>query len=74
LFGDCDWNGWGFGLEKAAAQNLARRLAATPANIMTPIAFSQMAVEVLCKTGVNVEIKVKDWAEMQGSYQPTIPQ
>lgn len=66
LFDDCDWTGWAIGLEKAAAQNLARRLAATPANIMTPIAFSQTSVEVLCKTGVNVEVKVKDWAEIQG--------
>lgn len=66
LYDDCDWTGWAIGLEKAAAQNLARRLAATPANIMTPIAFSQTSVEVLCKTGVNVDIKVRDWAEIQG--------
>lgn len=66
LYDDSDWTGWSIGLEKAAAQNLARRLTAAPANLMTPIAFAQTSVEVLCKTGVNVEVKVRDWAELQG--------
>lgn len=65
LFDDCDWTGWQIGLQKAAAQNLARQLMDTPANLMTPTSFAQNAVEVLCKSGVNVEVKVKGWAETQ---------
>lgn len=65
LYDDCDWTGWQIGLQKAAAQNLARQLMDTPANLMTPTSFAQNAVEVLCKSGVNVEVKVKGWAETQ---------
>lgn len=65
LWDDCDWTGWQIGLQKAAAQNLARQLTDTPANLMTPTSFAQNAVEVLCKSGVNVEVKVKGWAETQ---------
>lgn len=63
--GDCDWEGWQIGLQKAAAQNLARQLMETPSNFMTPTIFAQTAVEVLCKSGVNVEVKVRAWAESQ---------
>ncbi|XP_045463432.1 cytosol aminopeptidase-like [Harmonia axyridis] len=63
LHDDCDWTGWQIGLQKAAAQNLARQLMDTPANLMTPTSFAQNAVEVLCKSGVNVEVKVRGWAE-----------
>lgn len=63
--GDCDWEGWQIGLQKAAAQNLARQLMETPANFMTPTIFAQTAVEVLCKSSVNVEVKVRAWAESQ---------
>lgn len=65
LYDDCDWTGWQIGLQKAAAQNLARQLMDTPANLMTPTSFAQNAVEVLCKAGVNVEVKVRGWAETQ---------
>lgn len=65
MWDDCDWTGWQIGLQKAAAQNLARQLTDTPANLMTPTSFAQNAVEVLCKSGVNVEVKVKGWAETQ---------
>lgn len=65
LWDDCDWTGWQIGLQKAAAQNLARQLMDTPANLMTPTSFAQNSVEVLCKSGVNVEVKVKGWAETQ---------
>ncbi|KAJ8982672.1 hypothetical protein NQ317_017662 [Molorchus minor] len=60
LYDDCDWTGWQIGLQKAAAQNLARQLMDTPANMMTPTSFAQNAVEVLCKSGINVEVKLKD--------------
>lgn len=65
LYDDCDWTGWQIGLQKAAAQNLARQLMDTPANLMTPTSFAQNTVEVLCKAGVNVEVKVRGWAETQ---------
>lgn len=68
LYDDCDWTGWQIGLQKAAAQNLARQLMDTPANLMTPTSFAQNAVEVLCKSGVNVEVKVRGWAETQKMY------
>lgn len=79
---DCDWDGWKIGLEKASAQNLARQLMETPANLMTPTKFAQNVVNVLCNSGVNVEVKVRGWAEKQqmhsylsvarGSCQPPI--
>jgi aminopeptidase len=64
LFGDCDYTGWQIGLQKAAAQNLARQLCEMPANLLTPIAFSQAAVEVLTRAGVNVEVKTRNWTKM----------
>lgn len=82
LYDDCDWTGWQIGLEKASAQNLARQLMETPSNIMTPTAFALSAVEALCKTGVNVEIKVQEWAKenhmeaflavAKGSFEPPV--
>lgn len=68
LWDDCDWTGWQIGLQKAAAQNLARQLMDTSANYMTPTSFAQNAVEVLCKSGVNVEVKVRGWAETQKMF------
>ncbi|PSN31995.1 Cytosol aminopeptidase [Blattella germanica] len=65
LFDCVDYTGWHIGLQKAAAQNLARQLMDTPANIMTPRTFAQNAVEILCKSGINVEVKVQGWAETQ---------
>ncbi|BES92226.1 unnamed protein product [Nesidiocoris tenuis] len=82
LYNDCDYTGWQIGLQKAAAQNLARQLAETPANLLTPIAFAQAAVEVLCKAGVSVEVKVRNWSKImnmeaflmaaRGSCEPPI--
>lgn len=68
LHDDCDFTGWQIGLQKAAAQNLARQLMDTSANLMTPTSFAQNAVEVLCKSGVNVEVKVRGWAETQKMF------
>lgn len=62
----CDFEGWKIGLQKAAAQNLTRTLQEMPSNILTPTAFAQTVVEVLCKTGINVEVKVEGWAEGHG--------
>ncbi|XP_055846426.1 cytosol aminopeptidase-like [Episyrphus balteatus] len=61
----CDLDGWRIGLQKAAAQNFARQMQETPANFLTPTAFAEKVVEVLCKSGVNVEVKVEGWAESQ---------
>lgn len=82
LYDDCDYTGWQIGLQKAAAQNLARQLSETPANLLTPISFAQAAVEVLCKAGVNVEVKVRNWSKImameaflaaaRGSCEPPI--
>ncbi|XP_069675793.1 cytosol aminopeptidase-like [Periplaneta americana] len=60
-----DCTSWHIGLQKAAAQNLARQLMDTPANIMTPTTFALNAVEILCQSGINVEVKVQGWAETQ---------
>lgn len=66
LYDDYDFTGWQIGLQKAAAQNLAKGLTEAPANEMTPILFAQKAVEILCKAGVNVQVKVRNWVETQG--------
>lgn len=60
-----DMEGWDVGIHKAEAQNLARQLMETPASIMTPTKFAQNVVNVLCDSGVNVEVKVRAWAEAQ---------
>ena len=64
LLGDCDYTAWQIGLQKAAAQNLARQLCETPPNLLTPLGFSQATLEVLSKAGVNVEVKGRDWANI----------
>ncbi|XP_058055744.1 cytosol aminopeptidase-like [Anopheles bellator] len=61
----CDANGWRIGMAKAEAQNLARQLQETPSNHMTPTTFAQNVVQILCNSGVNVEVKVRGWAEDQ---------
>lgn len=65
MYHDQDYTGWHIGLQKAAAQNLARQLQETPPNLLTPTTFAQNAVDILCNSGVNVEVKVKGWAETQ---------
>lgn len=63
LHDDADLESWQRGLFKAEAQNLARRLTDTPANQMTPTAFAQQAVNVLCPCGIKVEVHDKEWIE-----------
>ncbi|XP_014280262.1 cytosol aminopeptidase [Halyomorpha halys] len=80
---DCgDWIGWQIGQQKANAQNLARQLMETPANLLTPSAFALSVVEVLTKSGVDVEVRCKNWAKLRqfnaflavssGSGQPPV--
>ncbi|XP_014241067.1 cytosol aminopeptidase-like [Cimex lectularius] len=66
LFDSEDWIGWQIGQQKANAQNLARQFSETPANLLTPSVFAQSSVEVLTKAGVNVEVKVQNWAKLRG--------
>ncbi|KAK9500960.1 hypothetical protein O3M35_002113 [Rhynocoris fuscipes] len=64
LFNDCDFTGWQIGLQKAAAQNLARQLTEMPANMLTPINFAQAAVESVCRAGISAEVRVKEWCKI----------
>lgn len=54
---------WKQGVIKAEAQNLARRLADTPANLMTPTIFAQNAVALLSQHNIDVQARNKAWAE-----------
>ncbi|KAH8269533.1 hypothetical protein KR018_007388 [Drosophila ironensis] len=63
MYGKGDKDSWVRGLFKAESQNLARRLADTPANMMTPSIFAQAAVDALCACGVTVEVRSMDWIE-----------
>lgn len=61
---------WEKGVIKAQAQNVARNLADTPANLMTPTIFAQKASELLTAHGVKVKAWDKSWAESKkmGSF------
>lgn len=65
IFDSNDWIGWQIGHQKAMAQNLARNFMEMPANVLTPSAFALQAVDVLTKAGVNVEVKVRNWAKLR---------
>ena len=54
---------WQRGVILANGQNLARRLAETPANRMTPTIFCQTAVELGKPLGLNVTVHDRQWAE-----------
>ncbi|KAI4457372.1 leucine aminopeptidase-related [Holotrichia oblita] len=54
---------WEEGLTKANAQNLARTLAETPANLMTPTIFASKAGEILKPLGCEICPRDKSWAE-----------
>lgn len=61
---------WQMGIIKAQAQNWARELADTPANLMTPTIFSLKVTEVLTPLGVDVQVHDKSWAvqKKMGSF------
>ncbi|XP_023233176.1 cytosol aminopeptidase-like isoform X1 [Centruroides sculpturatus] len=69
-FGNEGLDKWKIGMVKAEGQNIARRLMETPANIMTPTRFAEIAHNLLTPLGVQVIIRDKAWAESQkmGSY------
>lgn len=54
---------WERGVILANGQNLARRLAETPANLMTPTIFTQQARELAEPLGITVKIHDRAWAE-----------
>ncbi|XP_066906539.1 cytosol aminopeptidase isoform X2 [Halyomorpha halys] len=58
-----DKDGWQRGFVKAEAQNIARKLEETPSNIMNPTAFTQVAIDVLCPCGIQIEVRDRDWIE-----------
>lgn len=62
LFDDCDTEGWKIGTLKAESQNLARFLQEMPPNILNPITFAKIAVDLLCELDINVEVKTQGWA------------
>ncbi|XP_057663773.1 cytosol aminopeptidase-like isoform X2 [Diorhabda carinulata] len=59
---------WQKGVIKAEAQNLARRLADTPANLLTPTIFSEEVTNMLIPLGVDVKIYDKEWATNQKMF------
>ncbi|KAF6199658.1 hypothetical protein GE061_005956 [Apolygus lucorum] len=63
LFEDNDRDGWMRGQLKAESQNLARKIEETPGNLMTPVTVAQIAIDVLCPCGIQVEVRDKDWLE-----------
>lgn len=62
LYDDCDTEGWKIGTLKAESQNLARFLQEMPPNILNPISFAKIAVDLLCELDINVEVKTQGWA------------
>lgn len=60
---DEDKTCWKDGVVQADAQNLARRLADTPSNHMTPTIFCENAQDILSKLGIQVQAHDKEWAE-----------
>ncbi|KAL6446421.1 hypothetical protein ACFW04_001178 [Cataglyphis niger] len=70
LYGEEGEAEWRVGIIKAQAQNWARELADTPANLMTPTIFSQRVSEILTNLGVDVQVHDKSWAEQKkmGSF------
>ncbi|XP_012062921.1 PREDICTED: cytosol aminopeptidase-like [Atta cephalotes] len=65
LYGEEGEAEWRVGIIKAQAQNWARELSDTPANLMTPTIFSQRVFEVLTHLGVDVQVHDKSWAEQK---------
>ncbi|XP_043790439.1 cytosol aminopeptidase-like isoform X2 [Apis laboriosa] len=70
LYGQEGEEQWQIGSIKAQAQNWARHLADTPANLMTPTIFSTEVHTILTKLGITVQIHNEEWAEQKkmGSF------
>lgn len=59
---------WRRGAIKADAQNLARKLADTPANLLTPTIFANQVENVFQKSNVSVNVYDKQWAEKEKMF------
>lgn len=59
---------WLRGAAKAEAQNIARRLADTPSNLLTPTIFADQVQNILSALGLNVQVYDKQWAEQQKMF------
>jgi aminopeptidase len=57
---------WDKGMHAARAQNWARFLMETPANLMTPQIFCHMVTEMLEPLGVKCETFGEDWIKEEG--------
>ncbi|XP_008546913.1 cytosol aminopeptidase isoform X2 [Microplitis demolitor] len=70
LYGRDGEEDWEVGKIKAEAQNWARRLADTPANLMTPTIFCDNVVTAFKMYNVQVLVHDKSWAEQKkmGSF------
>ncbi|XP_066588327.1 cytosol aminopeptidase-like isoform X3 [Prorops nasuta] len=66
LYGDEGQEQWRIGIIKAQAQNWARLLADTPANLMTPTVFAQEVSKVLTSLQIDVKVHDRAWAEQKG--------
>ena len=75
-------NEWQRGVILANGQNIARKLMETPANLMTPTRFGEIATELGTPLGVKVIVHDKAWAKSkkmgsflsvaQGSDEPPV--
>ncbi|XP_060523712.1 cytosol aminopeptidase-like isoform X2 [Cylas formicarius] len=63
---DCE--NWTKGVLLGESQNLARKLADTPANLMTPTIFAQQAEDLLRPLGVDVKVYDGEWAKRQKMF------
>ncbi|XP_017886445.1 cytosol aminopeptidase-like isoform X2 [Ceratina calcarata] len=70
LYGQEGEEEWRAGSIKAQAQNWARHLSDSPANLMTPTVFSSEVESALTKLGVTVHVHDKEWAQQKkmGSF------
>lgn len=59
---------WLKGAAKAEAQNLARKLADTPSNLLTPTIFAEQILDIFGSLGVDVKVHNKEWAEQQKMF------
>ncbi|XP_033213415.1 cytosol aminopeptidase-like [Belonocnema kinseyi] len=66
LYGNEGEKEWKVGQIKAEAQNWARKLSDTPANLLTPTIFAEEVKKVLGNLGVRVDVRDKAWAEKKG--------
>ncbi|KAJ8933099.1 hypothetical protein NQ318_010680 [Aromia moschata] len=59
---------WLQGAIKAEAQNVARKLADTPSNLLTPTILANEVQNVLSPLGIEVQVHEKKWAEDQKMF------